>query len=303
LPAVRLPAGTEKPVADRQADEALTRMQASAFPRRHARETLAGAPRSLPAFALVLPERDPQCVRFGEPHQLRFYADLSAGPSLPMREINAQSQEYESYAQARKDTESPHLSYHAQLRLSAVTDFGLALRTGLSYTQYREKFDFIDNSEEKITITNIYGSSGEIIGTDTIVEKGMLRQVAQNNYRLLDLPIIVGYELHRKNWTIAFNGGPVINMLFSARGKFLSPEEMSPTIFSSDASGTYPAFRREIGIGWYAGIGLHYKLQDDLQLLVEPHFRLNPQGVTRDEYVLDQQYMSTGISVGLRKQI
>lgn len=302
LPAVKhAPKTEDRPL--QASEKAMAEIQPQTFPARPDRKNINSTPRSLPAFALVLPDRDPQCVRFGEPKHWHFYADLSAGPTVPFRRLQAESPEYEAYAQARENTESPRLSYHAQLRLSAVTHFGLALRTGLSYTQYSEKFDFTDNSEEKITITNVYGSNGEIIGTDTIVEKGMLRQVAQNNYRLLDFPILLGYEWRRPNWTIAFTGGPVVNMLFRTSGKFLSPEEMSPTDFSSDDAANYPAFRREVGIGWYAGLGLHYKLQDDLQLLIEPHFRINPQSVTRNEYVLNQRYMSTGISIGLRKQI
>lgn len=257
----------------------------------------------LPKIAAVPFARGPQCVRFGENRRWRLYADMSLGPAYAIRQLEAKSSEFEDYAAARRDTERPQVSFTTGVRLSLVTDFGLALRTGLQYTQFNEKFDYTDNSEETITITNVYGPNGEIIGTDTLVETTMQRQIAYNNYRMVDIPLLVGYEWRRPKWTLAFNGGPLINVLFRARGDFLSPDDMSPVDFSSDATGTYPAFRREIGLGWYAGIGFHYKVREDIQILLEPHFRLYPGSVTRNDYVLDQKYMNAGLSVGLRKQL
>ncbi len=256
---------------------------------------------SLPKI-IMLP-RDPQCVRFGQHRHWRIYADMHIGPTLQTRSLEANGPEFEDYAAARRRTETPQVSFTTGARFTLVSPVGVALRTGLQFTRYNEHFDFTDNSKEKITITNVYGPSGEIIGTDTLIEMGTHRAMASNNYQLLDIPLLLGYEWRKKNWTIAFNGGALLNVLFDARGDFLSPDDLSPVDFSNDDSGTYPAYRREIGIGWYAGIGIHYKLQDDLQLLIEPHFRINPQSVTRDAYVLDQRYTSTGLSVGLRKQL
>jgi hypothetical protein len=258
---------------------------------------------SLPKVVMEPLPRDPQCVRFGQHRHWRLYADMHVGPAAQLRRLEADNPEYDDYAAARRETETPQLSFTTGARFSLVSPFGAALRSGLQFTQYNEHFDFTDNSKEKITITNVYGPNGEIIGTDTLIEMGAHHAMASNNYQILDVPILLGYEWRKNNWTVAFNGGALINVLFDARGDFLSPDDLSPVGFSNDDSSTYPAYRKEIGIGWYAGIGIHYKLQEDLQFLLEPHFRINPQSVTRDEYVLDQRYMSMGLSVGLRKQL
>ena len=260
--------------------------------------------RSLPPAQPILFEREPQCVRFGEQQQWRLFADAFGGPAFAFRAMEARTPVDDAYAHARIDTERPRLSYTAGLRLSIVSDFGLAVRTGLQYTQFNEKFDYRENREEKITITNVYGPNGDFIRTDTIVEKSVQHLQANNRYRMLDLPILLGYEWRRNKWTVAFNGGALINVLFSSEGQFLDPEDQRPAAFSSNArDNSYQVYRTNIGLGWYAGIGLHYQLRKDLQLLLEPHLRVNPQSISRNDFPLEQRYLSTGLSIGLRKQI
>ena len=248
-------------------------------------------------------EREPQCVHFGQTSNLKFYVDAAFTPLWPSRSLSAKSPEHQQYADLREQTENPRLSFGAGARLSMVTDFGLALRSGVHFSQINEKFNYTDNSEETITITNIYGPGGEFIRTDTIVEFGAHQQTARNRYRMIDIPLIIGYELRRKNWTVAFNGGALINLSLDAQGEFYSPEEMQPLDFPSDNINTVPAYRENIGLGWFASIGLHYQLTEGLQVMVEPQFRYFPQSITHDDYVLDQRYFTSGLALGLRKQI
>lgn len=242
-------------------------------------------------------------MQFGQTSNLRFFVDAAVIPLWPSRTLSAKSPEYQQYADLREQTEKTRLSYGAGLRMSMLTGFGLALRTGLNFTQINEKFNYTDNSEETITITNIYGPSGEFIRTDTIIEFGAHQQTARNRYRMVDIPLILGYELRRKNWTVAFNGGALINLSLQAKGEFYSPEAMQPLDFPSDDIHTVPAYRESIGLGWFASIGLHYQLAEGLQLMAEPQFRYFPQSITHEDYVLDQHYFTSGLALGLRKQI
>lgn len=248
-------------------------------------------------------DREPKCVRFGQQANLKFYIDAGFTPQWAFRTLQAKSPEYEQYAELREETERPRLSYGAGARLSMVTDFGLALRSGISFTQINEKFNYTDNSEEKITITNIYGPNGEFIRTDTLIEFGAHQQTAHNRYRMVDIPLILGYEIHRKKWTLAFNGGALFNLSLQAKGEFYSPEAMQPLDFPSDNVNTVPAYRQNIGVGWFASIGLHYHLGGGLQLMLEPQLRSFPQSITHEDYVLDQQYLTSGLTLGLRKRI
>jgi len=303
LPATRSSVQPASPSAGTQelaADDSFAAPDQANDRRRMPHYSVHELPRILP-----LPiHREPQCMRFGEPQRWKLYADAFVGPAYGFRRMEAREPRYDDYASARAATEKAQLSFTTGLRISAVSDFGLALRTGLQYTQFNERFDYSENREEKITITNVYGPNGDFIRTDTIVEKSVQHLQAANRYRMLDIPILLGYELRRNKWTIAFNGGALINVLFSGNGQFLAPEDGQPVAFSSGSEDdSYQAMKTNIGLGWYAGIGLHYHLRHDLQLLLEPHLRYNPQSVTRGDFPLQQRYLGSGLSIGLRKQI
>ncbi len=247
-------------------------------------------------------EHDPKCARFGR-FAWRFDLDAAASPDWNMRRLDARDGEYDSYADARDDTESPYLSFSAMVRFSATSHFGLALRGGLSYSQINERFAYVNETEERITITNQYGPNGEIVGTDTLTETGARIKETTNHYQLVDVPLLVGYELALDKLALEVNGGVFVNMLFRQYGDFLSPADQQPVNFSSDNPNAFPAFHDRVGFAWYGSLGLTYELTPELRLLVEPHLRINPKSFTRDAYPLTQRYTTGGIFIGLRKSI
>ncbi len=233
----------------------------------------------------------------------KFYFDIMAAPGFAARSLDAKGSDYAKYASTRKETESPRYTYSAALRLSAVTAPGIALRTGVNYSEINERFEHTIENEVRTIITNIYGQNGEIIGTDTTVETTSRQIVANNRYRMLDIPLLVGYEVSAKNLTLSLNGGAYINVMFDPNGEFLSPEDNRPVSFSNDNnSKAYPAFRKDLGIGWYGSLGVQYRVSPRLQLLVEPHIKAYPRSITRDDFMIDQKYLTAGVFVGIRHQ-
>lgn len=233
----------------------------------------------------------------------KFYFDIMAAPGFAARSLDAKGSDYAKYASTRKETESPRYTYSAALRLSAVTAPGIALRTGVNYSEINERFEHTIENEVRTIITNIYGQNGEIIGTDTTVQTTSRQIVANNRYRTLDVPLLVGYEVNAKNLTLSLNGGAYINVMFSPDGEFISPENNHPVSFSNDNnSEAYPAFRKDLGIGWYGSLGVQYRVSPRLQLLVEPHIKAYPRSFTREDFMIDQKYLMAGVFVGIRHQ-
>ena len=244
---------------------------------------------------------DPKCAKFKHNHWY-LYLDVMASPDIPIRSLKARNNLYYNYVRNREQTESVEFSYSAGFRLSAVSNTGVAIRTGLNYTQINEQFDYFNESEERIIIDNIYGSDGEIIGSDTTVVTGVRHKVTHNRFQIVDLPIILGYELEYKKFILSFNGGPHINLYFESEGDFLSPE-LEPVSFSSDDPDGIRAFRNHLGIGWFTSVGLQYKVSPKINLLFEPYFKMYPKGFSRSQYIVEQQYLSTGFSIGIRQRI
>ncbi|MCB9302197.1 MAG: hypothetical protein H6566_16240 [Lewinellaceae bacterium] len=245
---------------------------------------------------------EPKCAEFG--HGVwSFYLDALASPDLSIRQMQPRNPEYEEYVQSRRETESNMLAFSGALRLSMVSDKGLAVRTGINYSQINEKFTYFSGSEEIIQYINRYDQDGNVIGTDTLIEVGARHKVTHNQYRMLDIPFLLGYEIGKGRLGVSLNGGAYLNLLFRQKGDFLSPQDLRPVSFDSGNPDAYPAFKQQVGLGWYGSIGFAYRTSGNLQIVLEPHFKIFPKSVTRDQYAVTQRYMSTGLFIGLRQQL
>lgn len=243
----------------------------------------------------------PKCAKFNPGHW-GIYLDIMASPDITFRRLRSKESQYIEYAESRDATESPYYNFSTSLRVSAVSSFGLALRTGVNFSQISERFDYENGGVERTIIEEVKDASGNIIDYDTIVEVGTRIKTTYNTFQTLDIPIIVGYEYNHKNFTFTANGGAYINLLFRSEGDFLSPDENKPVSFSPDDPDAIEAFKEQVGIGWYGSLGVLYHISPKLSLQVEPHFKIYPQPVTKDQYILDQNYLSAGVFIGLRHQ-
>jgi hypothetical protein len=245
-----------------------------------------------------------RCATFKEKLDWRWtwFVEGFAGPEFGVRTLRPRTPEAVEYAQLREDTEEVQTSFSTGIRMAAVTPFGLSVRTGLQYTQLNERFNYQNEDEVREVITNIYNSEGDFIRTDTTYESGTRIKTTYNRYRLVDLPLTVGYELHYPKFTLALHGGPVINLLFAQKGDFLS-EQGVPVTFTNGAPGAVDAFQDQLGLSFTGAIGLHYRVNTEVQIILEPHFRYIPQSFTLASYPLDQSYFTTGISAGVRVRL
>ncbi|MEZ5042976.1 MAG: hypothetical protein R2828_23980 [Saprospiraceae bacterium] len=245
---------------------------------------------------------DLRCESFktGKRH---WYGELSTGTTTSLRDLHAREGEFIPYAASRAATESAQFSYNTELRLSIISPNGFAFRTGFNYTQLNDKFNYVNENEKKIIITNVYGSNGQIISQDTSIVTGTRRKITNNRFQLLDVPLILGYELNYKDVTFAFNAGMYLNLSYQQKGDFLSPIDQEPTSFSSDEIDTYPAYRQQIGMGWYGSIGMYYRMNPRTHVYLEPSLRMYTQSGTIDEYPLKQNYALGSLNIGLRRVI
>lgn len=241
---------------------------------------------------------DPECAKFSK-GQIRIFAEILASPDFTFRQLDPKNPADTEYAEFRAQTESPEYNFSTGLRFSAVSGFGLALRSGVNYSQISEKFEYINETQEVTTI--IRDMNGNPI--DTIIETGTRYKTTYNKYRTLDIPILLGYEINYKKFTFALNGGAYLNLIFEQKGDFLSPLDYQPVNFSSNNPNAFPAFKDRLDIGWYGSLGIHYRITPRIQLLVEPHFKLYPKSFTQDNYIVDQKYFTTGVFFGIRHGI
>ncbi|MCB9283263.1 MAG: hypothetical protein H6563_04250 [Lewinellaceae bacterium] len=243
------------------------------------------------------------CPAFSkEKWHLNWNVEVVGSPEFVVRSLHAKTPEFSDYASNRNQMEEIRGGFAAGVRVSAVTDFGVSLRTGIQYGQINEVFNYRDGNDIRIIVTNVYDGQGNIIGTDTIFEAGTHIKVTYNRHRMIDIPVMAGYEFQFPRFSMAVHGGACFNLLFNQKGDILGPDE-TPVVISSGDANAYPAFRDRLGVSLLGSIGFNYRLTPELQFIVEPQFRVILDPVTRPGYPLSQEYFMTGITLGVRQRL
>lgn len=236
-------------------------------------------------------------------HKWSLMADVTIAPEFAIRSLSAKDAEYASYAGQRNETENPTLSYSLGLRLTALSSTGLGIRSGLHFTQINEDFSYRTENEERIEIITIKDSDGNVIGRDTNFWYGGVDYGTRNLIRSIDIPLMAGYEFEGQNLTISVYGGVFVNLLFDARGSFLSPDNM-PVSFSNRTSvAEHQVYRKDVGLSMVGSIGMQYQLSPRVKLLLEPQLRYFMEPLTRADYPLNQNFLVVGVQTGLRYQL
>lgn len=214
------------------------------------------------------------------------------------------------YLNIRNNTEHSNYSFSAGARISFMLPSGLGAKTGINYSQINETFKYEDPDSRQtkmITIKEYQWENGVVVDstevTKTIDIPGKLTVVNQNKYKIIDLPLLFTYEWgHKKRLYYSVTAGPMFNIKFTQRGKFLEPEALNPVDFSSDR-GTYKAFSTNVGTSMFMSFSLNYQLGNGMDVFVEPNVRYFLNNVTTSSYLLNQKYTVLGLGFGVKYKL
>lgn len=236
-----------------------------------------------------------------EGRKLYIYLDAIGSLDMAFRTLTPKSEEFNSYAILRNRTEGMQESFSIGFRASAVTKGGLAARTGIIYSQIQEPFsERIYTTEEFYTETT--DQNGVVIGRDTVVETSIDKFTSNNRHRLIDIPLILGYEIDKAKYNIGLNAGTYFNVTATQQGKFLTPNS-EIVDFSSNNPDRYSAFKTSVGFSLYGSVAMNYKITPTLHFIFEPYGRYFLDSFTLDGHQLEQNYFTAGMQFGLRMKM
>lgn len=228
-----------------------------------------------------------------------FYIDGYYAPELASRSFSADKISDLAYAEKRSATEKAIMSYTIGLRASVVFPSGIAVRSGLQFSNNTERFDYI--KETQIITIERKDKDGNVIGFETI-EKEIMDQ-SYNHYKYVDIPIIIGYEKELKDFILSLNTGLGINISSSQSGKIYQSDLKSIYNVGNQGEGNTVLYKNHAGISWIGSIGLNYKYNDKIMLMLEPSARYYLKSITDEAYPLRQKYLFMGLNIGLRYKI
>jgi hypothetical protein len=258
--------------------------------------------------AATLQKLRTDCYSFDGRQTGRFFIDVYAGGAYPVYQFESKNEFVPGYIQARDSTESMRASFALGLRGGYQLNAKLSVLGGLHLTQINRVFDYYDPSAQEYD--TVYTEIKIISGQDTTITidtsytlvAGERYKTTYNKYTTLDIPILLGYEFISRNWHVAVQAGPVINIMYRQKGDFLAPDG-TPVNFSSDNSNAYPAYKSNIGFSLYTSIQVSRRVGFRTYLFAEPYLLYRLEDLTINSYPVSEHQEIFGLSFGVRVKI
>ena len=244
------------------------------------------------------------CYSFSE-NSVRYVLDAYIALDAPFKSLKENTDQLDfDYVDARKNSEKYLEAFSAGLAFNVIHRTGLFVSTGINYSQIDEKFSHIHTEVETIFDSIIVrieiDSAG---GMDTVKKYGPItsetinESTIYNYYRLVDIPLSIGYQFHKNNWTFEVQMGAMFNLLFNKKGKIL--HNTQNVIDISDNS-VETIFKKNYGISLFGGIKILYPVTNRIGIFAEPYGRISLKPITIDGYSLSQKYNTVGLRLGAR---
>jgi hypothetical protein len=204
--------------------------------------------------------------------------------------------------QIRSKSENPWLSYSTGLRIGYNYKGGL-IKTGVDYSSIIDKFEItlknVLSTQVIITIDTIKNLDGTYtILRDTTIKElyGEEKIKKYNKYRMVGIPLILGYELKLRKHSFGLSAGLIFNLYFNQSGclmnensKIIDLSEMKDKIFAD-----------RIGATFYSGLTYSYSLNNYFSIFGEPRITYNLFPINKSDYSINQKYLTYGVSLGGR---
>ncbi|GGH82966.1 opacity protein-like surface antigen [Filimonas zeae] len=233
-----------------------------------------------------------------------LFIEAYASPDKVFRQSSA-NYGSDGYTAKRDTMLSLRTSFTAGVRLSKALTENLLLKAGLQYSQINENFHYrLENERKTVTVVTthtISNSPGDTIvvrDTTTYEQIGYIEKRVKNRYRSIDIPVLLSYEWGNSQWRFAVNAGPVINLR-----SWYSGELPDTSSIVNGVKGTSEVFRKNIGLGAYAGVSIIKTINENMDLFAEPWLRYNFSDMTQNGQAFNQKFTTTGLSLGIRYRL
>ena len=243
---------------------------------------------------------------YKRPEKYQFSIGVQGGVSLIQRDLSSSHTEAADYLSLRESTEQPLEAVHLGIQGSVLHQSGFEISLGLQMTQLNEAFETSGTRIEFDTIPDgLYGfyinPNGNTLPVyDQIINSKEISFAKKtiNRYRMLDIPVLLGYHFQKEKWSLGVQAGIVANLRLKTKGDMLDESENILDLGAEQNT----IFRSNIGLSYYLGGSGRIFITRHLQVSINPFLRVFPKSFTQSDFSLKQKYQLIGGSVGVSYQ-
>ncbi len=263
---------------------------------------------SNPLASIVAPEIIPT-PSFADRRRRRTPAwnlglEIQGGASLTNRKLSLVGNENSAYLSLREATESALETIQIGGKIELQHRTGFSISTGIQWSRITEKYSIEEKTMED-RLENTLVSYSLDMNQDTVnrtyddivrTSTTTTTREGYNRYRLLDIPLLFGYHFKNENWSIGLETGILANLNLSTKG-FVYDENSQLIDLSTDQK---TVFKASAGMGFYLGATGRVALTDNIQVSINPFYRINGGSFSITENPIAQKYSWIGLNIGLR---
>ena len=204
-----------------------------------------------------------------------------------------------NYRNERDRTQTFVPSVRAGIQAKYLFDNGLYIKGGFEYGIVRERYkdrivDTLTTIEPDQLISFFETSPGDttyIYGPAPVTTITASNWNVKNSYRTIDIPLLVGYQMTKGQWTYGLELGVIHNIKLTTKS-FILDTDLRPRLAPE-------YYKTRIGQSLTGGISLGYALTPDIKVLGLLHFKQNLSTINSDVNTVDQKNLHIGLGAGL----
>lgn len=232
-----------------------------------------------------------------------FSVGTQSGFSLLQRRLSAAHSEANEYINKRNATEKPLEAFQIGIHGNVLHRSGFEFSLGVQMTQLNEAFNYQESRMEFDTIANgLFGyyinPYGDTIPAyDQVINSKdiLFSKKTINRYRMLDVPMLLGYHFQREKWSLGIQAGLIANIRLKTKGAILNEAGTIEDLETNQNS----IFRTNVGWSYHIGASGRFFITKHLQVSINPFFRGFSKSFSKSDFSLKQNYQMLGGSIGL----
>jgi len=199
------------------------------------------------------------------------------------------------YLLKRKETQTVKSAFQFGLRYNKPIGAGFSINAGLQYNQINEQFRHTQGNI--INYTYVVDASGDTVQTIQTIST-RYKQIT-NRYRMIEVPLMLGYEKKYDRFSFRVNAGVMFNLSSWYKGEVLDHQLAPVSISSSEPSNQYH-FNHSLGLSYVGALGIYYAIRGNQQFFIEPHYQYRTKNTSREQLSLKQKDNLWGIRAGIK---
>ena len=236
-----------------------------------------------------------------------YYAKGTISPILSLHNVRSNSiANSDGYFDRRKEMVKTLESFGIDFNIQAIHKQGLILSAGLQFQQMNQRIknNSVEIQEEIRTVVtgiveNLQGETVNTISEDRLVSKEIIKtQLLYNQFRVINLPIGIGYEFKNRKTKYKVIAGFDLNLFYKFRGSYLN-SDLSIRDLDENTFRYNQIYKRNTGLNFWTNFAINKSINKRLNFVASPGIQMPLGRLTKVDHFTHEKWYRFKLDLGV----